>query len=167
MTAEGEKPLLLIDVDGVLNPRIGLVAPVPEPFVEYRDPVIRLALAPLHGAWLLELGELFELTWATSWEADANRVIGPRIGLPPLPHIELRDVDQPGTWKLGAVRRFVGDRAAAWIDDDLGLDVEEWAMQRQAPTFLVRTDPRIGFLREHVDALAEFARGVGPAAERV
>ncbi len=105
-------PLLLIDVDGVLNPH---VRPGTTPGAQYAthrigEQVVRLT--PSHGEWLHRLAELYELAWATTWEADANALIGPIIGAPPnLPVLSLTDRDaKDWTWKLPAVERFVADR---------------------------------------------------------
>ena len=71
------RPFLLLDVDGVLNP-IGLQPSdlVPAGFDVHRLDGLRVLLAPEHGVWLRELSTAFKLVWATSWEHDANRLIG-------------------------------------------------------------------------------------------
>lgn len=85
------KPLLLLDVDGVLNP---MGRPAPD-FRRYRctigDDVYTVHLNPRHGRRLLELALVTgsELVWATTWEHHANDWIAPRIGLPSLPVITL------------------------------------------------------------------------------
>ena len=66
------------------------------------------------------------------------------------------DRDAP-TYKLPVVKRFVRDRPAAWVDDELGEDVIAWADQREQPTMLVHCDPRVGLTDEHVDDLLAFA----------
>ena len=151
------RPLLLIDVDGVLNP-LG-VGPdlVPPGFVAHRLDGLRVLLAPDHGAWLASLTDEFDLVWSTSWEHDADRLIAERIGLPRgMPVISF--TSQTGwTTKLHDVIRFVGDRPVAWIDDALGEDEHEWASSRGVPTLLIQTNHRIGLTRAHVDRLREFA----------
>jgi hypothetical protein len=149
------RPLLLLDVDGVLAPLL-TGGGVPDGFTEHTVLGDRLLLSPEHGEWLAALAEDFELVWATSWEDDANAAIAPLLGLPSLPVIALGDVEQAGTWKLAAVARFVADRPVAWIDDALGDDALDWAESRVAPTLLVRTDPRVGLLPNHVADLVRF-----------
>ena len=64
----------------------------------------------------------------------------------------------PGeTVKLPAIRRFVGDRAFAWVDDRLGVDATAWASHRLAPTLLRDIDPCSGLTRCDIDALLAFA----------
>jgi len=61
-------------------------------------------------------------------------------------------------WKLASVERFVGDRPAAWIDDELHGDAYAWAALRTVPTKLLSPDPRGGILGRDVRALLAFAR---------
>lgn len=68
------KPLLLVDVDGVLNP----FPECPEGYAEYDffpedDEPVRLAR--VHGEWLRELARAFEVVWASGWGAEANRLL--------------------------------------------------------------------------------------------
>ncbi len=72
------KPLLLIDVDGVLNVdrRTSLREPITPGFQKYR---VRtegsnwtLYLAAEHGEWLRSLMEDFDLVWCTTWWRTAN-----------------------------------------------------------------------------------------------
>lgn len=154
------KPLLLLDVDGVLNPfAAGPV--VPPGFTEHTLQGYRVLLTRRHGQWLDPLADRFEFVWATTWEEDANALIAPLVGLPtdlPVVSFADADVERPGTWKLPAVAAFVGDRPAAWIDDDLGRDADEWAAARSVPTLLLRADPSVGLVRRHIDSLDRFAR---------
>jgi hypothetical protein len=63
-------------------------------------------------------------------------------------------------WKVGAIDGYVGDRPAAWIDDNLDERCRRWARQRAAPTLLVHTDPAIGIAEDHVEQLLEWAEAV-------
>jgi hypothetical protein len=114
--------------------------------------------------WLTELTATFDLVWATTWGALANHAIGRRLGLPELPHIELSDLPRTGTRKLDAVREYVGDRAVAWIDDELYDDALAWAASRTAPTILRRTASGVGLTEADVQALASFAADLRPTA---
>lgn len=57
------------------------------------------------------------------------------------PVIEFDRDSEDTTWKLPDVRRFVGDRPVAWIDDDLWEDAFEWAEERSSATLLIRVAP--------------------------
>jgi hypothetical protein len=106
---------------------------------------------------LLSVADRYELTWATTWEADANREIGPRIGLPELPFLVFGDLEPLGAWKTAAIDAAAEGRPLAWIDDDIGRDAQAWADARAAPTLLLRADPGVGLVRRHIDSLERFA----------
>lgn len=93
------KPLLLIDVDGPLNPYAAKAQRRPEGYRTHRmrptgwteaeqAKPLRVWLNPDHGAELLALAEVYELVWATTWKDEANDWIGPHLGLPRLPFID-------------------------------------------------------------------------------
>ena len=149
----GARPLLLLDVDGVL---LVVRAAWDDDLEADYEP----SLHPDAGTWLAELAAAFDLVWATTWEHLANRVIAPALGLPPLPAIEF-DMDRRApTAKLPSVIAWVGDRPCAWIDDDLQHDADTWAAGRTVPTLLVHADMTIGMERHHVDRLLAWAREV-------
>lgn len=154
------RPLLLIDVDGVLNPYVRAGAAPPDGYAAHPLGGQRVVLSVQHGIWLHELAEHFDLAWVTTWEAEANALIGPIIGAPPdLPVIQFRERSVDGwIWKLPALRRFAEDRPMAWLDDDPGLDADEWASSRVAPTLLVAPDPRLGWTLAEFEQLMAFGR---------
>ena len=57
-----------------------------------------------------------------------------------------------------------GSRPLAWIDDSLDPSCYEWADERPTPTLLVPTEPDVGLLDLHVEALEGWvAAGFQPA----
>lgn len=110
-----------------------------------------------HGVWLRELVEMFEIRWVSTWGSTANDTFGYLFDLPRFDAIDLGAMPRAGTRKLRAVSDAVGDRAVAWVDDELYEDANAWAAERRHPTLLVRTSPTVGLRSEHVESLREFA----------
>lgn len=164
------KPLLLLDVDGPLNPFAAKATRRPDGYETHRptpagwSKPIRVWLNPEHGPMLLRITNVVDLTWATTWTDQANVAIGPMIGLPRLPVIQVK---QPSwgdrgkhIWKLDAVKEYVGNRSFAWFDDDFTKADLEWAAKRTAdgfPTLFVPIDPAIGIVQGDVDRVAAWA----------
>ena len=153
MAAPRVRPLLLVDVDGVLLVVGG--------WDEDGDGGYEPSYVPDAGEMLRRLSADFELHWATTWEASANVEIAPALGLPPLPFVRFDFDYRARTPKLRSVMAYVGDRPCAWIDDDLGPDAVAWAAGRSVPTLLVHADPAEGMARRHVDELRDFAASLG------
>jgi hypothetical protein len=153
------RPLLLMDVDGVLSPFPDL----PDGFEEhvFSDEEEPVRLTRVHGEWLTELGEVFEIAWATGWGTEANRLLSPFFGLPEYPVVVVPSVRFVPADKVPAVAAFAGERPAAWVDDIVTPEALEWAAARDAPTFFVETDPAIGLTRPAVDELLAWGRDVG------
>jgi len=153
------KPLLLLDIDGVIR----VFGPVPPAAALQGSPdlLIRLETPALIG----RLSERFDLVWATSWEHEANKVVSPLLGLQPLPVIEFEGVEvAPGeSFKLPRIKRCVGSRPFAWVDDEIGKDCHDWARARPEPTLLLEIDPRAGIGEEDVEELLEFSARIEPA----
>jgi hypothetical protein len=158
------RPILLVDVDGVLNP--WHAASCPDGYQEYDFfHGERVLLSPGHGELLRSLSSSFELVWATAWEHRANLLICPVIALPELPVIEfpLRAPDYLFR-KLPAVIDSVGDRPLAWIDDEHQPDHYKWARDRGVPTLMVDIDPALGFTADVARQLERWAASLGDPA---
>ncbi|WP_049649258.1 HAD domain-containing protein [Kitasatospora sp. MY 5-36] len=155
MTAD--LPLLLLDVDGVLNPFAAAVCPAD--YQEYgffpgEEPV---RLNRVHGRWLNGLAEHFEIVWATGWEEEANEFLAPFLGLERLPVVFFPPKPFEPCEKVPAVAAFVGERAAAWVDDALTPQARAWADGRAAATLLVDTDPCVGLTWSAVEQLSRWS----------
>lgn len=165
------KPLLLIDVDGPLNPYAALADPRPPegytrhsmwPAVWTRARPLSVLLNPWHGVELLGLADRYELVWATTWKDDANEWIGPRLGLPELPFIDwplIQGRPPRGTlWKTRYVLEYAAGRPFAWVDDQITSYDHEWVdQQHDAAALLLRIDPGTGLTRPDFDTLADWA----------
>jgi hypothetical protein len=170
------RPLLVLDVDGVLNPSGPRAGPEP-PWITFTDdwtgkPV---ALNPRHGERLLALSERTgcELVWGTSWEERANEKVAPRLGLPDLPVIAV-STEPPGLdygvlWKTGHIAAYAAGRPFVWLDDHPGhLDSGFLAAHGAPDHLIIVVDPEVGLQDRHLDHagrwLAARAQGPGQAA---
>ena len=173
-------PLLLIDVDGPLNPYAAKPSRRPEGYETHRmrptgweqpyQKPLRVWLNPAHGAALQALP--FDLVWCTTWAAEANEWIAPHIGLPALPFIDWDEERRPvsgrmpdGTyWKTHQVVEYAAGRPFVWVDDEIGdLDREYVAAHHDGPALLHWVSPRDGLTERDFKALAAWA-ALHPAA---
>ncbi|MCF2528990.1 hypothetical protein [Yinghuangia soli] len=157
MTASrSRRPLLLLDVDGPLNPFGRQPGPCAERYASHmlrprnwverhggvieEAPALRVDLNPAHGPALTALG--CELVWATTWMDQANAMIGPVLGLPRLPFIDWGDAlfspDPAGLhWKTRAVVAYAAGRPFAWIDDEIEASDRDWVAAECGPSVLL------------------------------
>ncbi|MGW7369942.1 HAD domain-containing protein [Streptomyces sp. NPDC054841] len=167
------KPLLLIDIDGPLNPYGGKPQSRPEGYTTHRmrpsgwthDKPLRVWLNPGHGEELLALAEWYELVWATTWKGEANEWVGPHLGLPELPYIDwpvMHGASPRGTfWKTQYVLDYAAGRPFAWVDDEITHLDREWVERNHlTDALLLHIDHRIGLTRPDFDALAEWAEAL-------
>jgi hypothetical protein len=160
--------LILIDVDGVLNPwqRQG---PQWEKHRAVADGTTwNVILNPDHGPMLLTLAAETgaELVWATTWDHDANREIGPRIGLPELPVIEVRThPGEPGVHpKTPPVAEYVNGRPFVWFDDDLTAADARYLKDHPGvgEHLIVHVGPRVGLTPKHAEMAAAWLANRAP-----
>lgn len=144
------RPLLYLDVDGVLNP----VCPDPRgDFTLHRIHGCAVLISARHAAWLRELADVYELAWASTWESHANSAIAPLLGLPALPVVPLRGGSAGGAggdW-LPILRHAAG-RPFAWVDDLVPPAVVRSCAGR-GDRLVLTVDPGQGLRRAHVDRL--------------
>ena len=161
-----QKPLLYVDVDGVIS--LWGFDPDERPLGAFAvvDGIPHF-LSSEAGGHLLDLGGTFDLVWCTGWEEKANEHLVPALGLPaPLPFLSF-DAHRgpgettPGHWKLPALEAHAPSRPAAWIDDAFNEACFAWARERGAPTLLVETSPASGLLAGHAAELRAFAASLG------
>lgn len=159
------RPLLFLDVDGPLNPYAAQPERRPSGYTTIRATVrpgrpLRVWLNPSHGPALLALG--YELCWATTWMAEANRWIAPVVGLPELPYVDFGRglfAERPDGvhWKTEAIVAYAAGRPFAWVDDEQSpADTLYVRAHHPGPALLHHVDPGIGLREADFAALAEF-----------
>lgn len=161
-----QKALLLLDVDGVLNPFGASRNWLDKSNFRRRNTTVANGFTfPVwinrdHGKLLLDLcvDNNLELTWCTTWEDEANDFIGPRLGLPQLPVIKF--VWEPYTWKYDAVLEYAADRPLAWLDDDFDRFDRNDFMDARAgvPTLLQQCVSETGLTTDDLDAIDKWAK---------
>lgn len=169
------RPLLLIDVDGPLNPFAAKATRRPDGYTTHRmSPTswvsrhanprdakpLRVWLNHQHGAMLQALP--YELVWCTTWQAEANEWIGPHLGLPELPHVPFEELwarRPDGTYfKTWDVVRWAQGRPFAWVDDEIGAADQEFVADiHDGPALLHHINPAKGLLPADFQALTEWA----------
>jgi hypothetical protein len=156
------RPLIAIDVDGVLNPdnmsngrarQLGYRLSKPL----RADHMLRTFWNREHGARLRRLAADHdaELVWATYWNEMANDYARREIGLPVLPVIHFGPETLTTVWKYPAVLDYAAHRPLVWFDDEHAIHArsrDEFVRARAEPTKLIEVAPVEG-LRE-VDFLA-------------
>jgi hypothetical protein len=155
------RPLLLIDIDGVIS-LFGFDhrRPPPGRFVTV-DGVVHF-LSTDAAEQLLTLRGDFDLAWCSGWEEKADEHLPLALGLPAgFPHLTFGDgyADHVRHWKLSAIDAFAGaHRPVAWVDDAHDDSCQAWATERPAPTLLITTDPASGLTAAHTATLSAWAR---------
>ena len=154
------RPLLLVDVDGVISLFGFDPASPPAGSFEVVDGIHHY-LSASAGEHLRRLSSRFELAWCTGWEEKANEYLVSALGLAgSLPLVtfepETRPVD--AHWKLAGIDRHVGPhRPLAWLDDAHDHACHAWATERPGPTLLIGTDPAVGLTEDHAERLMQWA----------
>jgi hypothetical protein len=154
----GRRPLLLVDIDGVLS-LFGFDAGArPDGSFHSIDGIPHL-LSSAAAEHLLTLEQSFELVWASGWEEKANEYLPHLLGLPVLPYLSFeRSVGRANAhWKLDAIDSYAGAMPLAWVDDAFNEACHAWASARAAPTLLVQTAPASGLTQREAQLLERWA----------
>ncbi|MEU9233794.1 hypothetical protein AB0D36_15485 [Streptomyces subrutilus] len=157
MTSSAALPLLFLDVDGPLIP----FGAGPYPEGDAANPLLARIDRTL-GAGLAALP--CEAVWATTWMAEANECVAPRLGLPPLPVVdwpEPSDEDGRGGihWKTPTLIGYAAGRPFVWVDDEItGADRARVAACHPGRALLYRVDPGRGLTGADLVVLGEWLR---------
>lgn len=155
-----EKPILAVDVDGVIS-LFGFEQTPDQCRFEMVDGMMH-CISLRAGERLQRLSEHYDLVWSTGWEDKANFYLPRLLGIGELPYLSFDGAARFGSahWKLGPLTEYGGDRALAWVDDNFDESCYRWAQDRGAPTLLVPTEPALGLGEVETEALAAWARGL-------
>lgn len=176
--ADGQPPILFLDVDGPLNPFAAKPTRRPAGYLTYRmrpanwtettfygrPRSLRVWLNPEHGPALAALP--VQLVWATTWEHEANRLIGPQIGLSTLPVVEWPEEVRAGNeagadglfWKTRHLVDYAAGRPFAWVDDQITSIDWRWCAEKYpASSLLQPIDPRCGLRQKDFATIARWA----------
>jgi hypothetical protein len=158
--------LVLIDVDGVLNPTFSAAQrrrlAYHHGWLQRRACVDGLALRvfvnPAHGAMLRRLARETgaELAWGTTWEEAANYAIGPLIGLPVLPVAPVRGFAH----KAEGIVPWTRGRPFAWLDDEPDAAQACARIAGAQPHLVVGVDEHEGLAEAHVEAVRAWLGGL-------
>jgi hypothetical protein len=157
------RPLLLIDVDGVIS-LFGALQTRPAGVVGVQVDGLPHLLSRRAAGALRSLYTEFECVWCTGWEERADEHLPALLDLPRgWPHIAFPDrPEMAAHWKLRGIEAYAGaERPLAWVDDAHDPTCREWARRRPGPTLLVATDSAVGLTEEHADQLRRWAADIG------
>lgn len=155
------RPLILLDIDGVLNPGVRAAGAGDSP---------GLVLSDAMAALVRRLAACGRIAWVSTWPAEQTAGLGMQLHLDaaplrvPLPLAALTG-SEAATPKLRPVKRWLARRellgeaawdSVVWIDDVLGPDAYEWAQHEARPVLLVKPTPARGLIEAHVVAVEVF-----------
>jgi hypothetical protein len=154
------KPLLFMDIDGVLS-LFGFASDNrPQGVWLNVDGIVHLISATA-AEHLQRLGAVYELVWCSGWEEKANEhLVGALALTGPLPFLTFAPADGVRHWKLASIEAHAADRPLAWVDDAHDEGCRAWAAQRAASTLLLATDPAVGLTEGQVADLERWARSL-------
>ncbi|MFJ3304439.1 HAD domain-containing protein [Streptomyces sp. NPDC086549] len=164
--------LLFLDVDGPLIPFGATNRPYPvyeaagvPPEAAAGHPLLS-RIDPSLGPRLAALG--CELVWATTWMDDANTVVSPWLGLPPLPVVEWPDEDAPPAllhWKTRPLVAWAAGRPFVWLDDEITEADRAWvAAHHRRPALLHRVEHSYGITDADFTTVTQWLRTNGRTA---
>lgn len=151
-----DKPILFLDVDGVLN----IFDEDKSTGVLINGHTPQRAYVP-HGMKerIKLLSDNFDIVWATAWFGQAHAAFREHLELPDQswPHLEWR------MFKITEILKYAGIHPWAWVDDDIKFELDDlgWDIDRHIPdnAFLCQVDPNRGLTDDDLYSLLIFAKG--------
>jgi hypothetical protein len=160
------KPILFLDVDGVIN----TVIPNEETGQELECEGFRICIPKLTKERIERLQEHFEMVWCTTWRAMANKHFNPLWGWEDWPVVGWGAIsgsrDCVRNMKLPALVEFAEDRPWVFVDDDADWELREieksehWDFEElvgAVPHLVLNPHVYTGLTDEHVEKAVAFA----------
>lgn len=166
--ASPPRPVLMLDIDGVLAPLDrrqqgctyrsvdaggwqGAVTVVVEVIEALRDLITR---------------RIVDARWLTSWENEARTCFAPAVGLPRLPVYGASDAPVRADevwWKTGVVERYLAEaeRRVMWVDDELTVHGALDLAITDTRLRLLEIDPLVGLTLDDLATIKSWATGDG------
>ena len=170
-------PLLLLDIDGVLNAYLYRPAETVLPDGAYTDltehsvtttdgrafrfwtsPRLIEALNSLHD------NAAVEIAWLTTWQYQANACVSPTLGLPRFPVAAMQDRLSDYYWKPRAATEALHlGRPVIWIDDVEITQREHEAFAKDGGAhLLIKPNAEYGLLESDLKSIEEFLNLLSP-----
>lgn len=166
------KPILYLDVDGVISPhgRSVWLDSVAVRLENSYGVSYTVRLSRSMGQSIAGLG--VEIRWATSWGHDAPKLIAPLIGLPSGSAVTSKPGADPpllgdqgfSLFKGADIRREVEleGRPFIWVDDDSITELDRlWAANLQVDCLLIQPDAYLGLEPKHLVQMRGFIEECG------
>lgn len=147
--------LILLDVDGVLNPARSVS----------ESGSTRLVVTPDRGDLVRRLSQLGDIVWCSSWPFSTLSLLGQDLGLGVLDAVPLRQ-DAGASGKSGSIVRWVSLRRdrdefpwrrLVWVDDSIRAEDDAALSALDVPALALRIDPASGLTAADIDAAGRFA----------
>ena len=156
------RPVVFLDVDGVLSP----VVPHSDAWTDWErveNIPFHLVLSRKMAGRIAQLDA--EVVWLTTWEHDANAVVAEFLGWQPHDVLE-RSGDEERWWKLDAITERIEKepRPFVWVDDELEhrkRDVEPWLRSVEVPVLPLSPRAEVGLTEAELDQIEAFVRRHG------
>jgi hypothetical protein len=164
------KPIIVLDVDGVLNPFWPRSTQISRDWVFDKN----FSSSPESGSFLLnlstEMGQALrdldcDIRWLSTWMRDgdfANQEIGEALGWPVLPNVEI-EFHGPNdfSWKPRAVRQILSTDGppVIWIDDDAVIflkDLTDLSFDPHQRLLPIAPDTDVGLTKKDIEKAKDF-----------